>query len=529
MANPNLTPAGPRDYLKSRLRETTNALRAAAELLPEHVRDSARQPMQLAVAAQYESAKLLLKNSLAFGQHPGPVPSLEAAQIGLYGTSAALELLAASENGTRLLSDKDNFSISSVGKAWCGDICRTTLFLYSGIEILPELGHRVFESQANGTLRLAHALRALVEVRPLFVRLGDAKFRNSMALPDELQMSISELCQNDWPKFIDDMIGAVTSRLCSITKNCGDPATSSKSYCKQRSESTRVYAYTSLADDLPQSLNQWVFLTASVAVAIRRAAGRSLISKETSLNILTADTISALVDACEYNESLDPRLQIFAMWSLSEADGPSCPEQLKTCQHGKRLGELIGNLALRLVRSTTGLTDVHLPYYVNQKTTKGPIEQRGDYCVVPTVPTLLIAISQLRPQLLAERDVFGLILRLKSSVQAPERWREPIPFQVGEQDGTINLLYYYRAIISVSHALEFDVRRPLLTAVWFGFRRYWIEIALSVTAATLLIAGFKELGLGMTAWVLPKLLENLYSWASNRRRIDKPQLTKAQD
>jgi hypothetical protein len=108
------------------------------------------------------------------------------------------------------------------------------------------------------------------------------------------------------------------------------------------------------------------------------------------------------------------------------------------------LRQVTRRLVNYLLKSEVQLGDSWLPYSLK---TSGN-EWRDDYMVVPTVPVLLQLVTRYMPLALTDQSVLRLV-DASLSESAQRDIGRARPYQMGNRDGIVNLLYYSDAYIDL--------------------------------------------------------------------------------
>jgi hypothetical protein len=398
-----------------------------------------------------------LKRTIAFGQWAVPATTemeMRDAQHGLFGTCAAIQVLSKSawaEVSRKRETPSDNAS-------WLNTYLRTVNFLDLVVE--DRLSHDGPElkvaAELNVTLRACHAARALAAAAPVLADLS----ANRGELADAMDPSVLGDLQDDLAAIVPRLAPEILETLSKV-RVPHKKARQTGFRPANASDRINLYTFTAIGDDqrdLPDNVDDWVFVYSSVLVALVRAWAADLTrDTERAVEICPIEDFLAFRKQMEKPPGeLDDRLRLFGLWALSHLDdetpgGPlgvgsdgkvDLPPSL-TVNDGGWLTKEINAVCGRLLRSEIGQADTYSPYSFRIDTQKNA-DYKTDSLVVPVVPLLLALIARYDPTNLSRRPVLGLI-HACLDIDARTSPNAARPFQLSTRDGIVNLSYYQEA------------------------------------------------------------------------------------
>lgn len=396
----------------------------------------------------YEKYHARLERCLAFGQHATPVPAAEqpTAQHGLFGTSAAFQILGGSRWARSVLTPPN----APGTPAWRLSFLRTLNFIdlvLATEEVAAE--DDLWSSQKAMLVRVCQLIRAICQNAPVLKTIKPTGDEDGAVIAD-LHADLPALC-SDYMATLHEVLAA-----CVTT-----PSALSGSYTIGAADE-RTWTYSTKSASGPKNADEWVFVWAQVLSCLSRARRAELWTEEQCIALCRASDFSEFVKiVCNPPPDLDSRVRLFGLWALSHFDGeaPAAPLSASpgagtslshlylTDKERKSVGKCIVTECKRLLARDASLTDSWTPYSLKPD---GKV-WHDDYMVVPTVPVVLGLVARYMPRALCD----SRILRLVSESLDRELQRDigrAKPYQIGNRDGMVNLAYWHEAYSALEAA-----------------------------------------------------------------------------
>ena len=436
-----------------------------------------------------------LSRCTAFGRWASAVPAGQEAnaQFGLFGTSAALQVLSESHWAASLIAG--NFG----GLAdWLPDYLRTVNFLDYVIQASSGGDPPPVSTEVALSLRACQAARAFASAALVLDEVARSKINLSTVIDEEVI--------NDLGSDLRVVSGRnVTTLMESLVKAQVPAATAPKDAFRppKTTPTTPLYAFTQAAEDFPDNVNDWVFLQSLVLTTVLRCwAAQVLTDHALAGQVLPGQSVAALRHVVEEPPpELDPRTRLLGLWALSHLDRttPGGPLPVGSAEptflaNGvfqdtdvtwccNEVRAVCGGLLDREAR----LADASSPYYFATDHTHG--EYKTDHLVTPVVPLVVSLCARYASNFLSRRSVLELV---RACVIPAERISvfAARPHQLSTEDGVVNLSYYHEANAEFARASGELSLKPgeRLTGHFAAFLSDWGQLtvfAMFVLAGTM--------------------------------------------
>jgi hypothetical protein len=455
-----------------------------------------------------------LDRCLAFGQWATRAETGEEkrdAQHGLFGTCAAIQVLSKSALATGACKGE----ASAAHTPWVKTYLETVNFLDLIAKYYREDGDPKLEvkvaAELNVTLRACHAVRALAAAKPVLADLEG----NEGDLAEVIKREAGDVSA-DLGGDLGEVVPRIAAKMLATLEGVSVPQKDARGFRpKDAQEATNLYCFTAVGDDkrdLPDNVDDWVFLYGSVLAAVARAWAAELTEDSDVIGrICPPDDFFIFVDQMkEPPADLDVRLRLFGLWALSHLDhktpgGPlrteaddkvKVPRVMREAIEGDWLKEAIIDVCDELLDSEIRQADTFSPYSFRIDETA---DYKTDSLVVPVVPLLLSLIARYEHANLCRRSVLHLIHGcLEKGARTSDHAARP--FQLSTRDGIVNLSYYqeaYQALalastqIAASRWQRFSTHRR---AVFRDFGPYKTALSILLVAVLFaLVAAFSKL------------------------------------
>ena len=397
--------------------------------------------------------------TLAFGQyisHPST-----GNQIGLYGTAAALEIMATSSAATRLLAGT---SLDSFDREWASCFLKT--WNYFDLIASAHFDSRVLIDQSSSTLRICHMLRAAAAARPVLLKLASA-FRDEINrdLVCDLRFdTVPDPAKRVGKMLFEKLVGArVVEREIRMFRTQSDSGATS-------------FRYGTTSPQTPRNTRDWLFMWGSVLMAVQRSLRAGIVDENEIERIVKTNDLLQIKIAIEDKERCDDaRFRAFAIWALDHLQRES-PDQseLSEVSHFRMWSQSdsvkkwthanVCSICTELLKTGTWM-DLSTPYTRSVTGTPGSFL---DYFILPAFPVLIELLARHQPRKLFIRRVSR---NLQESVR---RCDKPLadgsipalPFQPSRWNGSVNCLYFREAAGAASRALAQKRAWPIWLANW---------------------------------------------------------------
>ncbi|UTI63324.1 hypothetical protein NBH00_18450 [Paraconexibacter antarcticus] len=401
-----------------------------------------------------------LSRCVAFGRWATQVPEGQEnnAQFGIFGTSAALQILSQSHWADSLKAGESGGTLAE----WVPVYLRTVNFLDFVVQASLSPNPPPVATEVEISLRACQAAKAFASAAPVLDKLREpvghiAKLMEPAVLKD-LSFNLHDVSKRNVRILMEGLAKAQRSSA-DAPKEAFRPT--------KVTPSTPLYAFTQRAVDFPSDVNDWVFLQSSVLTTVVRCwTSQVLTDHELAKRVLPGESVAALRHVLEDPpEELDPRARLLGLWALSHLDRMTAGGPLSQTGIGVTFlatgefhsadvrwcaGQVRGVCAALLEREAS-LADTSSPYYF----VTGPAEAdyKSDHLVTPVVPLVLSLSARYAPTFLSRRSVLDL---LESCVLPVERISvfAARPHQLSTEDGVVNLSYYHEASAEISRAGE---------------------------------------------------------------------------
>lgn len=429
-----------------------------------------------------------VERTLAFGQyisHPST-----GNQIGLYGTSAALEIMATSSAAARLLKGS---SVHPRDREWVSCFLRT--WNYFDLIASGHFDSRVLIDQSSSTLRICHMLRAAAAARLVLIKLSSA-FRNEIDAD-----IVHDLCLDEDPdpgKRIGRMLfeKLVSARV--VEREV-------KMFRTQSDSGATSFRYGTTSPQSPRNTRDWLFMWASVLMAIQRSLRAGIVEEEETERVIKTSDLLQIKIAIEDRELCDDaRFRAFAIWALDHLQRES-PGQSELSEES-RFRMWIQSDSVRKwthanacsicaeLLKTGSWMDLSTPYTRSVTGTTGSFL---DYFIVPAFPVLIELLARHQPRKLFIRKVSRSLQESVTRCEKPltDGSIPALPFQPSRWNGSVNCLYFREAAGAASLALGQKRAWPIWWANWG-----WGRIS-GQSQTTLLLSAFLLMN-GLSFYVL---------------------------
>jgi hypothetical protein len=388
---------------------------------------------------------------VAFGQYADtrPLQSEHLANAGLFGTSAAIDSLAVAVDSPAVRSDLRTLSQKLLFEAWN--------FVDLAVTILAQTPGTKYHWQIRTTLRACHVLRAAAAVGPVLARLN---LEPDLVPPSDTRQQAA----------LDDFDRSVAPVVTACVRTIRN---ASPSHQVVMSEGSDVPAWVWRFGDedagqdtgVVRDINQAVYITASVLVAVVRAVNGGVMSGSVASDLFSTAQRDWLVEMSMGPPAtqLDPRFRLFILWALSHLDSATQlnPLSLRVGEADRRyalppdlkLGSgfdedhfksHVGATLGEVVEDRLLLTEVQSDY----RLTVG--EYRRDYFAVPVVPAALMLAARYHPRWLF-RESMGRVLAGATDAAHGSRI---FPYQLPATDnGVVYCSYLLGGVCAVDGSL----------------------------------------------------------------------------
>jgi hypothetical protein len=395
--------------------------------------------------------------TLAFGQFLAR--ELETDQFGMYGTAAAIEAMATSDDAKRFLEAATS---KSVNPEWLK--CFLGTWNYFDLIVRGHFRPNVSLDQSRSTLRICHMLRAATVARPV-LRMASAVMPSyvDQNLARDIRLNLGNDPAQDIARMLFDRL---------LSTRTVDRITSVGSIRWGTLDTyTFKYGTDSYPTQIPKNTRDWLFMWGTVLVALERAFRSGALEEKDIATIVQLSDLQHMKEAIDDDETCDdPRFKAFALWALDHLreDLPGFPEipdssHLRLWADGNQnwLHEQIGRTCKTLLMSGDWL-DRAVPY---ERSVTGSSESFLDHFLVPVVPLILDLLARHQPRKLFIPRIRRLLALLVT--RCNERLADgdvpALQYQNSRWNGTVNSLYYREAAQSVSAI--FGKRRGFI--VWW--------------------------------------------------------------
>lgn len=391
-----------------------------------------------------------LSRCTAFGRWASAVPpgQEENAQFGLFGTSAALQVLSQSHWAETLLGGHLGGLVE-----WLPDYLRTINFLDYVIQASATGDPPPVSTEVALSLRACQAARAFASAAPVL----DEVARREPDLATVLDREVLSDLGSDLRTVSHRNVATLVESLARSQRPAAD-APGAAFRPPKTTPTTPLYAFTQAAEDFPDNINDWVFLQASLLTAVLRCwAAQVLTVHALAGRVLPEQSVAALKHVVEDPPpELDPRTRLFGLWALSHLDrttagGPvsaSTPEPTFLANAVFQEADVawcsnqVRAVCAALLDREARLADTSSPYYFATDHAHG--EYKSDHLVTPVVPLVIALCARYAPSFLSRRSVLDL---LQACVKPETRISvfAARPHQLSTEDGVVNLSYYHEA------------------------------------------------------------------------------------
>jgi hypothetical protein len=318
------------------------------------------------------------------------------------------------------------------------------------------------------TLRACHAARALAAASPVLRVLG--------ADNNELLAYVEADVMKDLGNDLADLAlrdGRVILEILASAKIRSDHAPQ-RAYKPQDAPLTLdLYTFTAAAEhrDLPENVDDWVFVHGSVLVALVRCWNAGLQDHDLAQRICPLVGFNTFMQSMRREiaelPQLDNRLRLFGLWALSHIDATTPGGPLRVPDGDATAVALPPGLAMeaddlkwfttqietvcnKLLEDKINLADTYSPYtfWIGPQAW----DYKDDSLVVPVVPLLLSLAARYAPAVLSRRRVLRLVQQCSSADARKQYGLAARPYQLSSQDGVVNLSYYQEACEEVAVA-----------------------------------------------------------------------------
>lgn len=428
--------------------------------------------------------------TLAFGQHLSRSKSSD--QFGIYGTSAAIEVMANCPQAQALLKEPPPDFINN---DWL--MCFLRTWNYFDL-IAHEFSLNAPIDQARSTLRICHMLRAAAAARSVIRRLATA-YRDR--IDPDLKTDLRLDSDPDPAKRIGSLM---FDKLSTVRVEEAEKVFTTNPSHKRIY--TFLYGTDSEPQGTPKSIREWLFLWSSVLVAVHRAMKSGIIEESQVASVITVDDLSHIRLAIE-NDALkgDPRCAAIGLWALDQLRRSSTESGENSLlgfwirENKSWLHKQVGLICHALLKSPMW-QDIYVPYERNF--TAPHTVQFLDFFVLPVFPVLIDLVAQHQPRNLFRPSVRR---RLEDSVtgcqmRLPDESLCALPYQNSPWNGTVNCLYFREACQSLSQALKKRKNRIVWLANWiwgWSWGQPWNVVAVFLMVVAL-VASFYMLYISKT-------------------------------
>jgi hypothetical protein len=423
----------PNDWL-----EASQTLRQASSELTAYALRCYRSPTRLIRGDDFAHLRDRIERCIAFGQALD-IPSAtrqDAAQFGLYGTSAALELYssALSPESLNHLDDQETLTHAH-------DFIRTWNFFDFVVDAASAIESEKFWDQTRTTLRVCQALRALSRTRILLDAFTPTTAKRVAG--DALLEDVAFDGGFQWRDRVNQLVGHLSMSIAGtapaeVVETLGPFA------------SVRSYTYARGSSDAPETAGSWLFMWSAVIATVADLHG-----------VLSSDQLKAL---CTYNDvnnvkrllaspeiNVDWRFRLYALWSLAYLVR-SAPDTWKNDRVPEEVRHMSRTLLRQYAANAASWTDLHSQYQVFFDADGSRAHFRDEYFVIPVVPTAWELAALTSPDMLFTplcRQLLGDCCDAIGNLVRPIPY-SVMPYQVGDRNGTVNSVYYARALRQVA-------------------------------------------------------------------------------
>lgn len=493
---------------RSRRDELIEGVARLRQVMADELIECARSP-SIKYQSQLEESPPEIQERMhrcvAFGQYVSR-PEIDN-QFGLYGTAAAIEVLASSDQAKQLLASTE---WGEIDQEWLSCLLRTWNFLdlvISGKFIAGPI------DQTRCTLRICNMLRAVAAARPVLQKVI------AMFLPQIDEPLAKDLGLNSSPDPAKHLGLILYDKLLKARI----PEKQKRVASKPATSNVYTFRYGTDSPQTPNTTRDWLFMWGSVLVAVERASLAGILDKPQVDGIVQVDDLNHIRNAIEGNALCDDmRFSAFVLWALDQfrqsAPGLSILPETSLLRIWVRQIEIDRWLRPQIINTCRTLLRVGDFKDVEQSYERQLTSRPGDFqdhFVIPVFPILIDLLARhTRRKLFAPR-IYGDLRRLihQTEVRMPSDNSIPaLLYQNNTWNGTVNCLYFGEAGLSASRALK--SRHALM--LWLAYRSWgWI------TGQTRTVYILMLLGIGLIVtctlafyalFTTPTEQGNLYFW-----------------
>lgn len=400
-----------------------------------------------------------LSRCTAFGRWASPVPQgqEENAQFGLFGTSAAVQILSQSHWAESLIAGHLGGLVE-----WLPDYLRTVNFLDYVIQASAANDPPPVATEVALSLRACQAARAFASTAPVLDEVARREAQLATVLEqevlDDLGSDLRAVSQRNVTTLMESLAGAQSPAANAPSAAFRPPKTT---------PTTPLYAFTQAAEDFPDNINDWVFLQASLLTTVLRCWAAQVLTDHTLAGrVLPEQSVAALRHVVEDPPpELDPRTRLLGLWAMSHLDhttagGPVSANAAEPAFLANAVfqeadvawcGSQVRAVCAALLDREARLADTSSPYYFATDHNHG--EYKSDHLVTPVVPLVIALCARYAPTFLSRRSVLDL---LQACVKPEKRISvfAARPHQLSTEDGVVNLSYYHEANAEFARASD---------------------------------------------------------------------------
>ncbi len=477
------------DVIPSQIKALAKQLNEFIDALPQIVLQAYRNPIKLAEATELALHKERLCRCVAFGQQLKYLTPdrNEYGQYGLYGTAAALELLALSDYA-RVYKENSSEALTNRTTIWANRFLCTWNFLVLAIEDLSSHRESKFWTQAQVTLRNVNVLRSLAAVNTTIEVFVDAEKSN---LIPELAALKTDLGDKLSKSGIKKLAKLIYSRIKAAKIDFSQTIPNTELHSSKEDSGT-IFCFATSSYTAPTTWNQYLYLSASVLIALIKAYQAQLLTSDEVIAMFSSSDSDRLIKVLQEVKGIDARIKLFTLYALSlldarhtriisnkifEAPRPKTspytgiPYHLEIGQaESQWLSKTVVQTTEVLLKSDLLLIDLHIPYDVSLSWLN-----YSDYFVIPLVPILLELLVRYDSNSIYRSYTFNLLKAWAVSAAGLSE-QKPVPFQVlpyqhGEYNGIVNMLYYREAAMLIVFTLEKTAGK----GIWLWFYRNLVD------------------------------------------------------
>ena len=339
------------------------AIEYFAETVSQEAMYCLRHLSRLGQRASYKAHADRLSRCRALGQHlRRPLLDGWEGQMGLYGTTAGLELLAKCRPATAFVAGSFDPCDGQLAQRWADAFLAVANFTHLVVQDFINLPESKYWEQIRTTLRICHLFRALAVADPVIKAFAHQDMGSSGSIvPAVLSTLPSTLTQDGFK----DLAATLYTTLLDA-KHSGR------------------FCWGAGSREAPDTWGERLFMWGSVIVAIVRAHHVGLLDSAQAHSLCTVPELEGFVELVKGKRVFqDARYRLYALWALSHLTGDGCtshslgtgfrnrPGEFKIPSH-LALGQIDREWLQEEITRTCGqvldseilLHDLHSPYHV---------------------------------------------------------------------------------------------------------------------------------------------------------------------